>query len=374
MRRSFTILAARASIALAFALTFALTFAPTLRAQETGLAASAVIIAPTYAAYSIGGGKTEKRVDQYSSPFAFIIPVTKTFTIDFSTSYAASTVTSNGAVTSSIAGMTDTQVRGSLIVFDQHVALTLGLNLPTGRYTVTADQQEAAGQIGNSFLMMPVGGMGVGPGGTMGLAFAERYGAWNLGLSGSVRKTGRFDAFQLTTGVLRFEPGDEYRLRVGVDRPLGNGSFSGSLNYSKFGPDIIDSSAFPTGDRIMLQSSLALPIGDNTLSIGFWDMYRLSGEMIGTAAPWENVADLSIGWSIRGKLLSLQTSVEQRIWQIEGARAGDLTNFGIGAQFNIGSFTIVPSSTVAIGKLHSAEGGPTADLQGIRGQLLIRWH
>jgi len=348
--------------------------APVLFAQGTGLAASAVIAAPTYAAYSIGAGNTEKRVDQYSSPFAFIVPVTKTFTIDFSTSYAASTVTSNGAVTSSIAGMTDSQIRGSLVVFDQHAAITVGLNLPTGRYTVSANQQEAAGQIGNSFLLMPVGGMGVGPGGTLGLAFAERYGSWNLGLSGSVRKTGRFDAYELTTGVLRFEPGDEYRLRVGIDRPIFDGSLNGSLSYSKFGPDIIDSSAFPTGDRVMLQSGLALPFGENTLSVSFWDMYRRSGEMIGTNSPWENLADLSIAWSIRGKFLSLQTSVEQRIWQIEGARAGDLTNFGIGAQFNIGAFTIAPSSTVAIGKLHSAEGGPTASLQGIRGQLLIRWH
>ena len=137
-----------------------------------------------------------------------ILPVTKTFTIDFSTAYAASTVISNGAVSSSIAGLTDSQLRGSLVVLDQHAAITLGLNLPTGRYTVTANQQEAAGQIGNAFLLMPVGGMGVGPGGTMGLAFAERYGAWNLGLSGSVRKTGRFDAYQLSSGVLRFEPGD----------------------------------------------------------------------------------------------------------------------------------------------------------------------
>ncbi len=356
------------------ALTACAVLAPALSAQSTGLAASAVITAPTYAIYSIGGGKTEKRVEQYSSPLAFILPVTKTFTIDFSTAYAASTVISNGAVSSSIAGLTDSQLRGSLVVLDQHAAITLGLNLPTGRYTVTANQQEAAGQIGNAFLLMPVGGMGVGPGGTMGLAFAERYGAWNLGLSGSVRKTGRFDAYQLSSGVLRFEPGDEYRLRVGVDRPVGNGSFSGSLNYSKFGPDIIDSSAFPTGDRIMLQSGLSLPFGDNTLSVGFWDMYRMSGEMIGTNAPWENLADLSIGWGIRGKYLSLQTSIEQRIWQIEGARAGDLTNFGVNAQFNLGSFIIAPSTTVALGKLHSAVGGPSAAMQGVRGQLLIRWH
>ena len=127
-------------------------------------------------------------------------------------------------------------------------------------------------------------------------------------------------------------------------------------------------------DSIMLQSGLALPFGDNTLSVGFWDMYRMSGEMIGTNAPWENLADLSIGWGIRGKCLSLQTSIEQRIWQIEGARAGDLTNFGVNAQFNLGSFIIAPSTTVALGKLHSAVGGPSAAMQGVRGQLLIRWH
>ena len=45
------------------ALTACAVLAPALSAQSTGLAASAVITAPTYAIYSIGGGKTEKRVE-----------------------------------------------------------------------------------------------------------------------------------------------------------------------------------------------------------------------------------------------------------------------------------------------------------------------
>ena len=343
-------------------------------AQGTGLGASATIVAPTYAVYAIGSGTGEKHIDQYSSPFAWIIPMTKTFTLDVSTAYAASTVTSGGAVTSSIAGLTDTQVRGSWVLFDQHAALTVGLNLPTGKYTINGNQQEAAGQIGNAFLLMPVGGMGVGPGGTMGLAVAERLGDWNVGVSGSVRKTGRFDAYELTTGVLRFQPGDEYRLRIGVDRPLGKGSFNGSINYSKFGSDVIDSSAFATGDRTMLQTGVALPFGANDITVGFWDMYRGPGELIGAKSPWENLANLSIGWGIRASNLYLNTSVEERIWQVGGSRAGNLTNLGVRAQFNIGAFIIAPSTTVAIGKLHSAVGGPSASLQGIRGQVLVRWH
>lgn len=346
----------------------------TLGAQGIGLAASAVIAAPTYAVYSIGSGATEKHIDQYSSPLAWIVPMSKTFTLDISTSYAASTVTSGGAVTSSIAGLTDTQVRGSWVLFDQHAAFTVGLNLPTGKYTINANQQEAAGQIGNAFLLMPVGGMGVGPGGTMGLAVAQRLGDWNLGVSGSVRKTGRFDAYQLTSGVLRFQPGDEYRLRIGVDRPVGKGSFNGSINYSKFGSDVIDSSAFATGDRTMLQAGLSLPFGATDLSVGLWDMYRGPGELIGAKSPWENLADLSVGFGIRASNLYLNTSVEQRIWNVGGSRAGDLTNFGIRAQFNLGTFIIAPSTTVGLGKLHSAVGGPSADLQGIRGQILVRWH
>ncbi len=369
MRRSLAVLCSFAALA-----ALSVSSPSRARAQGTGLGASAIIVAPTYAVYSIGSGTNEKRVDQYSSPLAWIFPMTKTFTLDISTSYAASTVTAGGAVTSSIAGLTDTQVRGSLVMFDQHAAFTFGLNVPTGRYTVTADQQEAAGQIGNAFLLMPVGGMGVGPGGTMGLAVAQRLGNWNLGVSGSVRKTGRFDAYELTTGVLRFQPGDEYRIRVGLDRPVGKGSFNGSINFSKFGADVIDSSAFATGDRTMLQAGLALPFGITDLSVGFWDMYRAPGELIGAKSPWENLANLSVGFGIKSPYLYLQTSIEQRIWQVGGSRAGDMTNFGMRAQFNFGAFTVVPSTTVALGKLHSAVGGPSADLQGIRGNLLIRWH
>lgn len=345
-----------------------------LSAQGIGLAASAGIAAPTYAVYSFGSGTTEKRVDQYSSPFAFIYPVSKNFTLDISTSYAASTVTTGGAVTSSIAGLTDTQVRGNYVMFDQHAAFTFGLNLPTGRYTVTQDQQEAAGQIGNAFLLMPVGGMGTGTGATAALAVAQRLGDWNVGVSGSMRKTSRFDAYQLSSGVLRFQPGDEYRLRVGVDRPIGAGSMNASINYSKFGDDRIDSSAFATGDRTMLQAGLNLPIGRTDLQVGMWDLYKSPGELIGARSPWENILDFSVAWGLRAAKMYLQTGVEQRIWQIGGARAGDMTNFSIRTQFGTGSWIFAPSFTSSLGTIRSAVGGPSADIQGTRFQVLIRYH
>lgn len=350
-----------------------LLLASTLRVEAQGIGDAAIIGAPTLATYAFGSGATEKKVTQYSSPLAIIIPFGSSFTVDLSTSYAKSTVSSGGVTSSSIAGLTDTQLRGNYTL-GERAMITLAVNLPTGRYTVPAAEAEAAGQIGNAFLLYPVSGMGSGLSATGGLAFAQPIGSWNIGFGGSVRHATRFDAFKLTTGVLRFQPGDEYKARVGVDGALGAGRFSTSVSYSKFGKDAADSTTFATGDRTLAQISYSVPISQTDLSISVWDLYRAKGELIGAAAPWENVINVNVGLGMQLNDFYLQTSAEGRVWNVDGTRAGQLANLGFRLRFPVGAFSINPSTTVTVGKLYSAASRLSAGMTGFRAQLLIRYN
>jgi hypothetical protein len=351
----------------------ALLAAAALPLAAQGISDASVIAGPQYVSYTFGTGAAAKTVNQLSVPFAVIIPLGDRFTFDVSSSYANSQVRAGGATTSSINGLTDTQVRGNLMVGDNRAVFTIGVNLPTGQYTVPTAQQDAAGQIGNDFLVYPVSGMGNGLGATGGVAIAQSLGGdWNLGLGASFRHSTQFDAYQLTTGVLRFTPGDEFRLRVGLDRPVGDGRFSLGVTYSKFSKDALDSTTFATGDRALGQLNYSVPAGNGDFQVSVWNLYRGPGQQFGGAAPWENVANLNVALGFNAGDLYVQPSVEGRSWMVDGNKAGALGTVGLRFRFAMGALSVNPSGQYTIGKLYTTGTTVTTDVTGFRAGILIR--
>jgi hypothetical protein len=350
-----------------------LAIAAPLAAQDPSQ--TAVIVDPQFVSYKLGTGSTARTISQLGVPFAVIIPFSDRFNIDISSSYANSEVKVPGQATSTITGLTDAQLRGNLTLGDNAAVVTLGINLPTGQYKVPDGQQAAAGQIGNDFLIYPVTSMGNGLAATGGIGFAQNLGTWNLGIGASFRYSTAFDAYLVQTSVLRFQPGNEARLRIGLDRPVGDGSFNVSVTYSKFGKDQADSTTFATGDRALAQSALAIPLGTSgaDMVLSGWDLYRGTGQQLGAASPWENVANagVAIGWNMGD--LYVQPNVEERIWNVDGNKAGLITNAGVRLRFAVGGLSVNPSATYSFGSLYTI-GQPATDLTGFKASLLIRLH
>jgi hypothetical protein len=338
-----------------------------------GLGDGSVIVNPQIVNYKFGTGSAAKTVTQLSSPFVLIVPFGDRFNVDISTSYASTEVKVGSAVTSKISGLTDTQIRGNITIGDNAAIFTIGVNLPTGKYTVPEAQQEAAGQIGNDFLLYPVSSMGNGLGATGGIAFAQSAGDWNLGFGGSFRHSTQFDAYKVASSVLRFTPGDEFRARVGADRPVGDGRLSLAVTYSKFGNDRADSTTSSTGDRALGQASLTLPMGNGDITIVGWDLYRASGQILSGPSPWANVGNLNLAVGFRLGDVYVQPSAEGRSWNVGGNKAGLLGNFGLRFRFTMGDLSINPSAGYSVGTLYSTiSGGGTTDVTGYRASILIR--
>jgi hypothetical protein len=356
-----------------FPLALLLAAAAPLAAQDPSN--TAVILDPQFVSYKLGTGSTARTINQLGVPFAVIVPFSDRFNIDISSSYANSQVKVPGQATSTITGLTDAQLRGNLTLGDNAAVVTLGINLPTGQYKVPDGQQAAAGQIGNDFLIYPVTSMGNGLAATGGVGFAQTLGTWNLGVGASFRYSTAFDAYQVQTAVLRFTPGNEARLRVGLDRPVGDGSFNVSVTYSKFGKDQADSTTFATGDRALAQSALAIPLGTSgaDMVLSGWDLYRATGQQLGAPSPWENVgnAGIAIGWNLGD--LYVQPNVEERIWNVDGNKAGLITNAGVRLRFAWAGLSVNPSATYSFGSLYTI-GQPATDLTGFKASLLIRLH
>jgi hypothetical protein len=363
---------------LAGALALALVASP-LAAQDGP--SWSTIFGPQYVNYKIGTGAGEKTVTQLSVPFALILPFGERFTLDISTSWADSRVSSNGVESSRINGLTDTQIRGNLSLFEGTAVFTLGINAPTGMYKVPDGQQEAAGQIGSDFLLYPVSSMGSGTAATGGVALARTLGEWNLGLGGSFRYSSPFDAYQVGDEALRFEPGSESRFRIGLDRGIGDARVSLGATYSMFTDNKAGPTTFATGARTLGQASLYVPsnFGDWTLSA--WDLYRAEGEIIGSTAPWENISNVGLSVGFNMGPVHVLPSVEGRFWLrapeagasfSDGEKAGMVGTGGVRFRFDLLGLSVNPAVNYSIGNVYPAGSTTSIDVSGYRATLLMR--
>ena len=356
-----------------------------LRAQS--VLDSELRLAPQFLQYRFDA-PTSESISQVAIPLFVTIPVSERLTFDVGTSYARSRVTA-GSTVSEVNGLTDTQVRGNLTLGSDFIVLTAGLNLPTGQSSVTLDQFAAAGLIGNDFLAFPVSNMGTGFAVTGGVAVARPIGAWNLGVGAAVRRSTAYEPFNIPGQALRFQPGNEYRARVGVDRTVGSGRVALGLTYAAFGKDDAGGSVYNTGDRVIAQAVYSAVLPGREITIAAYDVLRGPGSYAsGDPAGRENIADVfaSMGFNSLGMLV--EPSVELRHWlqSVPGVASGTTTSsdrsqssvlgtLGLRTRVALGGVRVFPGIGYTLGSLASSDaaGAPaTARLTGFRAQLAMR--
>jgi hypothetical protein len=359
-------------------LILALLAAAPLAVGAQGLGDAAAAAMPQYVTFKIGSGATAKTVSQTSIPFVFVLPLTSRFNMDVTTSFATSDVSVNGKSVSSISGLTDTQLRANLTLGNDAVVFTVGANLPTGQYQIAEGKADAAGQIGNDFLVFPTSSYGSGLSTTGGIAIARNVGTWNFGLAGSFRKSTEFDAYAANDGstktVLTFTPADEVRARIGADRAVGSGRLTLGVTFSTFGNDVLSNTSYATGDRYIGQGSLYYPVGGVDLYVSGWGLYRAKGQQFGGEAPSETVANGAVAAGFRAGNWYIEPNLEARNWQVDGYKAGLLGNGGVRLRWTSGAFSFMPSASYQMGELYTLGGGETYDVTGWRAALTLRIH
>ena len=365
-------------IALAVVLT------PSLRAQS--IFDSELRLAPQFVQYQLKAPANET-ISELAVPVFVSMPFGSSFTFDVGTSYTRARVTS-GSTVSEINGLTDTQLRGNLTLGSDFVVVTGGVNLPTGRSSVTIDELTAAGRIGSDFLAFPISNMGTGLAATGGIAIARPLGDWNIGFGGAVRHSSTYDPFNVPGQTLRFTPGDEYRARVGVDRGVSNGRLSLGLTYSAFGNDDAGGSVYNTGNRIIAQAALTNSISGTDVTLAAYNVFRAPGHYAsGDPAGRENIANGYLGLGLHMLGTVVEPSIEARQWlqNVPGATSGTSTaersqssylgTVGLRVKLDLPGITAFPSVGYTMGQLATldGQGAPTrADLTGFRAQLAIR--
>lgn len=323
----------------------------------------------------------DETVTELTLPVFAIMPITRALSLDIGTAYAHSRV-EFAEGTSTIAGLTDTQLRANYAIGTDFIILTAGVNLPTGRSTVEADEFPAASRIANDFLGFPISNMGTGTAVTGGVAVARTLGGWNVGAGGSVRVASEFEPVRATDGdPVRYQPGNEYKVRIGADRPAGDGQVAFGLTYSKFGQDDFGGSLYNTGDRLLGQVGYSVPSPAGTLGLAAWNLYRGEGELVdGFTVPWDNIANGSVTLSVHAGAATIEPSVQVRSWwQAVAATDRDpartdrslLGELGVRARVPVGRVAVYPGAGYVVGRM-AAGADQQASMTGFRASVGVQ--
>ena len=303
-------------------------------------------IAPQFVLYSLGDAID---ISEFAVPVAVVVPVTSRLNVDVATAWASSTVERAGEK-QSISGLTDTQLRANYTLGSDFIVLTAGLNIPTGHATVEEDEIEAAGYIGNDFLAFPISNMGTGFAATGGIAVARPFGEWNVGFGASVRHATAYDAFEISDQTIRFQPGDEYRARLGIDRAAGGGRVAFGLTYSAFGDDEDGQTTYSTGDRIVAQAAYSVPTRVADIFLSGWNLMRAEGDLAGgLVAPAENITNVGVSAGFRGLGTLVEPSAEFRRWTVDGDGMGTMVNLGLRTRVTAGPLDLFPGAVWSTG-------------------------
>jgi hypothetical protein len=338
-----------------------------------------VRLAPQFFEYAIDGA-TQTRISELAVPLYVLVPITSSLSVDVGSAYTQARVeqTAGGSsTTSTISGFTDTQIRANYVLGNDFIVLTGGLNLPSGESTVSEQQLAAASLIGSDFLALPISSMGTGFGGTAGMAIARPIGAWNLGVGASVRRSAAYDPLDAGGGqVLHYQPGNEYRARIGIDRGVGTGRVTLGFTYSTFGDDNLAGSVYNTGDRYIAQVGFNNTVGAGRLAIDAWNLFRTNGTLAdGSFYGHENIGNIDLAYGIPAGRVTIEPTVEGRTWTQENASASVLATAGLRADIRAGAVTISPSGGYSTGHVASSGGaglGETTPMRGFHVILGIR--
>jgi hypothetical protein len=129
-----------------------------------------------------------------------------------------------------IAGPTDLKLRVTGPVIRDNTLVTVGLNIPTGKTRLDADETAALQAIGAPALRMPVGAFGAGLGATFGVIQVVQGDEWALAFGASAEQRTEYSPIALALSGGKSEtqvkPGTAAHVTVGYDRPLGEGRWS----------------------------------------------------------------------------------------------------------------------------------------------------
>ncbi|MBI4539231.1 MAG: hypothetical protein HY704_06970 [Gemmatimonadetes bacterium] len=318
-------------------------------------------------------------------PLAYRLPLGERLDTDVYAAYARGAV-EVGNQTLTLSGLVDTRIRASWQARPWAV-VTVAVNLPTGNATHDPGEARVASVLATDMLGFREASWGTGFAVTSGVATAYRSGAWGIGFGASYRVAGDFEPRADTS--FTYAPGDETRLRMALDRDIGQNKLTLGLTLQSYTQDKLDGrNLFQSGNRLRGDATYAFRRGRSTWTAYAADIWRERGDVtldiLGAGGAvvgdttfhtgWQNLFIVGLSGATPLGNLNVRPTVDLRVQAREDlGGAGWLLAAGGDVPLRIlGEYDVFPRGRFLFGQLESDQGVSRSIWGGELG-LTVRW-
>jgi hypothetical protein len=248
--------------------------APSLRAQSVGVGVD-------YMGYDFEDGLNAEAARLFLIPVAVRVPVGQSVRFDLYSAWADGRVVQAGT-TYQLTGPVDTSVKGAWQAFPG-VLVSVGANLPTGNGTHDDEEALVASVLSTDLLGFRESTWGTGFALTSSVALAKTVGSFGLGIAGAYAAR---NGFEPTEGAqLTYQPGNEIRIRAGIDKNFGTSTLTLGGTFISYAEDRVsdaigsDRNLFQAGNRLRFDATYAFRSGAGVWTLYAADLMRENGDL-----------------------------------------------------------------------------------------------
>jgi hypothetical protein len=331
--------------------------------------------------YSLDRALGVSAAQLWLTPVAVRVPLGSALAFDVYSAWARGSADVAGA-TYTLDGFVDTRIRASWSLAPWAVA-TVGVNLPTGSSEHDGEQAIVASVMATELLGFREAGWGVGLAATTGIATAHRIGEWGLGFGASYRHATEYSP--APGAEQRYNPGDEIRLRLALDRSVGSSQFTAGVTFQNFAEDQVDGrNLFQPGSRLRGDAAWVFRVGAASIMTAsgalvwrergdlFFDVH--TGQPMRETIGGQVLAVGGLGGSVPiTRTFTIMPAVDAR-WVNRDDPGGDgwLAGGGLDIPLRVGAFHFMPGGRLRYGQL-AGTTGPRRSIMGAEVAATVRW-
>ena len=240
-----------------------------------------------YMGYTFDEGLGAEAAQLFMVPVAIRIPLGSLFALDVASAWAQGTIERDNTQFT-LQGVTDTRV---LVTYQASpwALISFGGSLPSGQVQHDGEEAIVASVLSTDLLGFREATLGSGTSFTSAVATAARAGGWGIGLAGAYSVRGKFEPS--ADLPIEYQPGNETRVRIGLDRNIGTNTFTAGATWRQYTSDQANGrNLFQAGNRLRFDMTYAFRAGAGVWTLFAADVYRNNGDL--TLSIIDDIGDL----------------------------------------------------------------------------------
>ena len=230
-----------------------------------------------YLGYSFDEGLGADAAQLMMIPVAVRIPAGDKLIFDLFGAWAEGRVEQENQVFS-LSGPVDTRLKASYQAMPWAL-VSVSANLPTGNSAHDGQEAIVASVLSTDLLGFRETTWGTGTAITTSVASAATAGGFGIGIAAAYSARGEFEP-SADDPTLTYQPGNETRVRVGIDRNFGTSTFTAGGTFVTYTDDQArGENLFQAGNRLRFDASYAFRAGAGVWSIYAADLMRENGDL-----------------------------------------------------------------------------------------------